>query len=145
MKRFWPQFSSLLAFQLQLNDCEVMLNKTKKQKLRTEKEKLLQRVAGVAWMSEYIPLVGSLSYRQPLSISFFRMHHVSAEGGGGAQSRGYRGEGAHGVKFVCLMMWTYVGCELTRKTSVTSVQTQMIQARAHACGGKNKLMCACMP
>lgn len=33
-------------------------------------------------MSEYIPLVGSLSYRQPLSISFFRMHHVSAEGVG---------------------------------------------------------------
>lgn len=57
-------------------------------------------------MSEYIPLVGSLSYRQPLSISFFRMHHVSAEGvgWGGGQSGGYHGEGAHGVKFVCLMM-----------------------------------------
>ena len=145
MKRFWLQFSSLLAFQLQLNESEVMLNKTKTTEALDRKKK-----NSIKELQVWLECQSTSTWWAKLQAASQYLIFQDApcrcrKRGGGGQSGGYHGEGAHGVKFVCLMMWTYVGCELTRKTSVISVQTQMIQVRVRACGGKNKLVCACMP
>lgn len=117
-----------------LSDSEIMLNKTL-EKLWKEAQ-WLKRDPGVAWMSEYIPLVGYRSYRQPISVSFSGCT-MSVQEGVGVSVGVTMVREAHGVKFVCLMMWTYVGSVLTRRTPVTSVQTQIKRARTHASGGEN--------
>lgn len=137
-KSSWLQFSSLLALQLRLNDPELTLNKTKKQKLWKEKTPW-KRILVWHECQDTSPW-WAIEVTGNLSVSHFQDVPCQCRRG---YSGGYHGEGAHGVKFICLMMWTYVGCVLTRKTPVTSVQTQIIQERVSACGGR-KCVCICM-
>lgn len=106
MKRFWPQFSSLLAFQPQLNDSEVMLNKTKKQKLWTEKGKTPSKSCRCGLNVRVHPPGGQSKLQATSQYFIFQDAPCQCRRGGvgGGQSGGYHGEGAHGVKFVCLMM-----------------------------------------